>query len=446
MRRKSLVSLAVLTMVLLLTSTAFAAGPTKTLRYCLWDQNQAPAYQTILDNFSKENPGVNVQLELLPWGDYWTKLTTEVAGGDAPDLITMFVVQFKTLQSKGVFVPINDFIKRDKVDMTKYNASAVDTFKIGGKMYGLPKDFDTQAIFYNKDLLQKAGYSQYPTDLTWDPVTGGSYVKFLQSLTVDKNGKHPNESGFDPRDIVQYGLLPVDRTFFPIDGPVATFAAANGGKIYNPNTGALTFDERKTLESLKYWWNMFNKWYVCPPISVIATTGAEAMFYSQIGATWVNGPWMTLAINDKAGFKWGIARNPKGPIGQSVTRANSLVDVIYQGSKYKEEAWKLLKYIATKPGQDILGETGTVIPAYSDSSPKYLDYYKGKGLDASIFVDAYHGNAVFPLNLVGYAKAEDIAQRNFALAFDGLGYVSMDSAVAKILQEANPDLIKANAK
>jgi multiple sugar transport system substrate-binding protein len=460
MKKMNFPTLVLIGIFLVLGSAAFAGGAKEqgatsqpaaqsgqeVIRYSMWDQNQAPTYQMIFDNFTKENPGITVQLELTPWQDYWTKLTTQAAGGSCPDLVTMLVINFKTLQSKGVFTPLNDYIAKDKFDLSKYGTAAVDMFTVGGKIYGIPKDFDAMGAFYNKDLLKKAGYTDFPADLQWDPETGGSYLKFLQALTFDKSGKHPNEGGFDPNNIVQYGLLATDRGDVYVDGLVTTLVAENGGRTFNPDTGALTLNEPKARGALLFLWNLFNKWHVTPPLSVIQSSGAEALFYSQAVATWLNGPWMTLAIKKNAAFNWGITKNVPGPAGKSFSRVNSLVDNLYSQSKYKDGAWKLIKYVATKAGQDILGQTGTVIPAYADSSAKYVDYYKKQGLDVQMFIDAYHGDVVTPPSWKELSQASDIASRNFALAFDGTGKVDVDTAINNIMKETTPILVKANAK
>ena len=56
---------------------------------------------------------------------------------------------------------------------------------------GLPKDFDTIAIFYNADMLATAGIDPaIMKDWTWNAQDGGTFTETVAKLTLDKNGKN----------------------------------------------------------------------------------------------------------------------------------------------------------------------------------------------------------------------------------------------------------------
>ncbi len=421
-----------------------STGEEIVLRYAMWDSNQQPAYEQIMDNFESENPGVTVQIEVIPWADYWTKLTTQASGGDMPDVMNMYLVNFMTLQSKGVLADLTSYIEADGLDLSKYNEVALDAFNVDGAQYGLPKDFDSYAVFYNEELLAEAGYDSYPEDLSWNVEDGGTYVKFLQDLTLDSQGLHPYDEGFDKDSIVQYGLLPIDRTEYLADGVVITVIAQNGGSMVNEEGNGFALSTPEASEALEYLWKLTNEWYVCPSSSIISSTGPEAIFYSQTAATWYNGPWMTSAVDENTTFDFGISLIPAGPTGESVSRVNSLIDCVYEGSENKDMAWELVKYIATE-GQEVLGSTGTVIPAHSDYTDTYVAYYNEMGLDdVQTFVDAYNGEVLFPISLNELTRADDIVQRYMTLAMDGTGNVSMADTIEAIESECNEFLAEAN--
>ena len=58
---------------------------------------EAPLANGIVDAFQKENPDITVRMEVLPYDQYWTKLTTELAGGKAPDVFWLTVDSFPDL-------------------------------------------------------------------------------------------------------------------------------------------------------------------------------------------------------------------------------------------------------------------------------------------------------------------------------------------------------------
>ena len=416
---------------------AAGLGPA-TLRYCLWDQLQLPAYKAIADNFMRENPGVTVTIEITPIADYWTKLTTQAAGGNCPDLMTMMMNQFIAHTSNDNLQAIDDYVKADNVDLTKYNKDYLDAISYQGKLYGLPKDFDAYGIFYNKDLLAKAGYSSYPKDLYWDYETGGTWVEFLQKVTVDRSGRNALDPAFNPRAIAQYGINLMSRTWYNPDQILAILVNANDGRVFDEQ-GFLALDEPKALEALKFLGRMVHDWHVVPGLNIITASGSESLFYSQGVACWINGPWTTGDMTRSASFKWGIADLPKGPTGKSYSRANSLYDSIYARSPSKDAAWKFALYIATAPGQDLLGNTGTVIPAYGPSSTKYVEYYRDKGVpDVRVFIDGYNGLTVTPPKINNWARVDDMTRAMFGGSLtEGKTVADVEAAVIQLVREVN---------
>jgi hypothetical protein len=91
-----------------------------------------------------------------------------------------------------------------------------------GKRYGLPKDWDTVAMFYNKKLVKDAGYTEEQlANLDWNPQDGGSYEKAIAHLTVDKSGKRGDEPGFNKKQEQRCRLRPGPGKFRQWPGPDA---------------------------------------------------------------------------------------------------------------------------------------------------------------------------------------------------------------------------------
>ncbi|TBL79080.1 ABC transporter substrate-binding protein [Paenibacillus thalictri] len=369
------------------TSTAPTASkspaPQKevTLRYAVWGAQ--PTYQKVVDAFMKENPNIKVELQVTPWANFWDKLFTELAGGTGPDVFWGHPTRLPSLMEKDVLMDITDKIKKDNIDMSKYSDAITKMYMKDGKNYAIPQQWSTIGIIYNEDLLKKAGFSEYPKDLAWNPKDGGTFVQFLQKLTLDKNGKHPNEAGFDPKNIVQYGYNYIDKD--QIDpGQFIGYAAANGGAVLDAD-GKLAYND-KLLETYQFLYDLTYKYYVAPSYTTIHTGGSEAKFVGQQIAVWNDGNWMMTPLKQKAGFNWKITSIPAGPQGKVATMLG-LSDVINAKTKYPEEAWKLIKFITSKTGQDIIGGTGAYFPGNSDSYNAFLDFYKSQGIDATPFAE-----------------------------------------------------------
>ncbi len=142
------------------------------------------------------------------WDDYWAKLTNGFIAGDAPDVFTDHLAKYPEFVSQQQLVALDETLTKDGFNVDQYQPGLADLWKgQDGKRYGLPKDFDTIAIFYNKKLATDAGVKEADLqNLTWNPQDGGTYEKMIAHLTVDESGKRGDEPGFDKSKIKVYGL------------------------------------------------------------------------------------------------------------------------------------------------------------------------------------------------------------------------------------------------
>ena len=73
--------------------------------------------------------------------------------------------------------------------MSQHNQKVIDIYTKDDNLYVMPQDWDSECVIYNKDLFDKYGID-YPTELDWNPIDGGSFTETAQKLTVDKNGRN----------------------------------------------------------------------------------------------------------------------------------------------------------------------------------------------------------------------------------------------------------------
>ena len=114
-----------------------------------------PAYQQCADDFTKANPDIKVKITQRGWDDYWSTLTNGFVGGTAPDVFTNHLGRYGELAENKQLLAMDDAVEKDNVDLAAYNEGLADLW-VGqdGKRYGLPKDWDTIGLFYNKHARQ----------------------------------------------------------------------------------------------------------------------------------------------------------------------------------------------------------------------------------------------------------------------------------------------------
>lgn len=150
-------------------SGAAASGDPVTLKWAIWDESTTQYWGDLKAAYEATHSNVTIEMVDLGSTDYMTVLATELSGsGSDFDVVTIKDVPgYATLVQKNVILPLDDYIKSDGIDLSKY-AGATDQVLVDGKLYELPFRNDFWVIFYNKDVFDAAGVA-YPTnDMTWE--------------------------------------------------------------------------------------------------------------------------------------------------------------------------------------------------------------------------------------------------------------------------------------
>jgi multiple sugar transport system substrate-binding protein len=380
-------------------------GGKQNIRFLIWGEEQRVAYDRSLAEFSKVHPDINVDFQTLGWDEYWSKIQTEFAGGTGPDVFMNQTAYFLTLQNANAAEPLNDLIKRDNIDLSKYNKLALDIYTQNDKVYILPKDFDSVALIYNRDLFDRYGVP-YPDDtLTWNPRDGGTFLELAKRMTIDVNGNNAASPRFDKNNIAIYGFLVQNATHAQVVN--WNFIRMNGGDI-------MDYSNPRTIEAIQFLHDLMYKYYVAPPISAVQSA---APFPSGIISMYTEGSWNIWSIENQSNFNWGSAMLPKGPVARS-SCINSIGPSVYTQSKYKEAAWELVKWIGSDTSQRIFGQEGVVFPGVSAFWDLFVNYWKGRNRDVSAFMTTFRtsDNFLTPMD-PKYNEKEATITKNIDLVF-----------------------------
>lgn len=398
-----------------------------TVLFRIWDEEQQPGYQKSIDAFMTANPKIKVKLESLPFADYWTKIITESAAGTGADVFWDTVPYFPQLATQGLIENLDSLIQKDNLDLGQYYDSVTSAYVRDNHHYGIPADFGISSMVYNKDMCDKAGVT-LPAELTWAPDGSGTLLPILQQLTVDANGKHPTDAGFDPKHIQQWGFMAEnhDQTQY------ISWIPENGGKFMTGPFGKFSFNEPAAVAALQWQYDLINKWHVAPPPS--AGNAIDLFNRGQVGLYPAVNALLPYVVG-KGTFTTATTNLPSGPKGR-VTNVNGLSFALNAHSKNKTAAWELIKWLGSSQSQQIMGSGGYVWPAIKSLSQGYVDYWKGKGQDLKPFADASGGTTVpMPITPVWNAASLTISNQ-FQTMFEGQADVkkTADSLVSQLNQ------------
>ena len=131
-----------------------------------WMGSDYKTYKTWKENFEKENPGVTVEYQLIPYAEGPTVFNTMIQGGNTPDLAYLFMGMIAEYAERKALVALDDYMKGD--DRSGWVPAALDAAEYKGKTYGVPLIGANRTLFVRTDLMKAAGYNEPPK--TWEQV------------------------------------------------------------------------------------------------------------------------------------------------------------------------------------------------------------------------------------------------------------------------------------
>jgi multiple sugar transport system substrate-binding protein len=264
-------------------------GPV-TLRFTWWGSDaRHKMTQEMIDAFEAEHPDIRVEGEFTGWGDYWDKLATSVAGGNAPDIIQQESRYVREYADRKALLDLSQHgaaLKTDKLD-----PAVAQTGTIDGRMFAVPTGVNAYTVVANPGLFEKAGV-ELPDDKTW---TWDDYLRTASRIT--KSGQ---------KDL--YGL----QNFGFNDAGLEIFARQRGESLFNAEGGIGVSDQ-----TLTEWFTMVLKSRDLnsepqPSLTIEVQAGGidQSLMATSRGAT---GVWWTNEVptlSKAAGVELALLRFP----------------------------------------------------------------------------------------------------------------------------------------
>ncbi len=145
--------------------TAGAQAGTRLRAYWWGNPERDRRTRAALDAYQAKNANVQISSESLGWGDYWTKLATQTAGGNPPDLIQMDYRYIYEYSRRGTLLALDG---QKALNMSGFSAGARDAGMVDGKLYGVTMGVNSKAMIYDVAMFEKVGVKSVGADFTWD--------------------------------------------------------------------------------------------------------------------------------------------------------------------------------------------------------------------------------------------------------------------------------------
>jgi multiple sugar transport system substrate-binding protein len=350
---------------------------TVTLR--LWDEQVAAAYEESFAEFSQQNPDVRVQLSVVSWPDYFTRLTLDVGSGAVDDVYWVNTAYFGAFADGGKLIDVGRELAGD---VAGWVPAAVEQYSRNGTLWGVPALTDGRiVVYYNRAMVEAAGVD--PTNLTWHPTdrAADTFLPAAQRLTRDAAGRTADQPGFDPGAITQYGF----NSARDLQAIYYNFAGSNGGRIQAPDETFL-LTEPRTVEAFQYMVDLINRDHVAPSAADTNDNPdfSRDQFLQGKMALFQSGTYNLKNIDDGATFEWGIAPLLNGPQGR-VSVVNSVIAAGNAESPRRDAILRVLRWLGSEQGASYVGREGAALPAVLAAQKAYFDYWAGRGVDTRYF-------------------------------------------------------------
>ncbi|MCD6449981.1 MAG: sugar ABC transporter substrate-binding protein [Thermotogaceae bacterium] len=309
-------SLLIILLVFALVTFSFAE---RTLK--IWAMGEeAKNLSIMVEKFMKENPGVKVEVQAIPWSAAYDKILTGIAGMQLPDLAQMGTTWMAPFGAMGVFEELSSYMRNSFISEDLFFEGSWQTVKLHGGVYGIPWYVDVRVMFYRTDVLKEVGYDHAPQ--TWEE---------LYDAAKKLAARGENMYGVS---LLYTGVF--GNEFMP-------FAWQAGGRIFDEKEKVRVTDP-EFVEAIEYYARFF--WEGLAPIGggnlfQDFASGAVPIFFS--------GPWMVSMIDQQTPEikgKWSVALMPRKKARTSFVGGSNWV--IFNTSKNKDLAWKFIEFM-TKP-------------------------------------------------------------------------------------------------
>jgi len=348
----------------------------------------------VMPDFEKQHPNITMKFLTVPYDNFDTKLRAMIASGSPPDVTTHYGSGgFVEYLNKDMIMDLTPIMKKANYVPSEAGIpdSLTNIYKVNDKIYGIPVSAYVSAIFYNKDLFDKAGVP-YPTsdyeDKTW---TFDAMVDLAKKVTTGTGDLKNKTFGlkFD-----EWG----DRDMRPV---------YFGAKVYSDDTwtngGFPSENYFGSPECIKATQRLIDLKYV----DKVSPTEAEVKALAAGGDTftsgklamYVTGAW-ALSYAKDVSFKIGVAAIPNG--GNDKARDVLYVDplMIMKGCKAPDAAFEWIKYLTSKEVQEIALAKAFNPPANEQALEKYFSSVNG--VDPKDMKNVYEGGLKYGVEATGH--------------------------------------------
>jgi len=334
------------------------AARAETVRVTVAEYSDAtgPYFRKMADQFHQANPGIDVKIEVVNWDSLLQKLQTDISAGTNSDISIIGTRWLLDFVKDGVAEPLDGYMDQGFRD--RFIPVFMKPGELQGHVYGLPIAASARAMFYNKDMLTKAGFPNGPA--TWDDVVAAA-----------KKIKETGAAGFG----LQGKAIETDVYWY--------YALwSYGGDLVGPD-GKAAFASAAGVKALTLYKAMIDQGLTQSGPTSYNREDVQNLFKQGRVGMMITAPFLINQIAKEApNLSYGIAPVPKGTTSATYAVTDSIV--MFKNSKVKQAAWKFLDFLFTKDPRVEFTKTEGFLPT---TKAEAADPYFADNARLKVFVD-----------------------------------------------------------
>jgi multiple sugar transport system substrate-binding protein len=373
----------------------------------------------LLEEFHKENPGVRVRLQQIPWSAAHEKLLTAFAGETLPDVCQLgntWIAEMVALNALEDLTP--RVASSPIVAEANYFSGIWACNVIDERVWGIPWYVDTRVLFYRTDLLAAAGYDAPPT--SW-----GAWREMMQQIQ--------QRQGHDRYAI----LLPTNEWEQPTILGLQTGSTLLGDQGCQGN-----FSEPSFRRAMQFYGSLFDEG-LAPKLPNTRVSNVWQEFARGTFAMYITGPWnvdqFRRRLPAELDDRWDTAPLPhpdETADTPGVSMAGGCSLVMFRGAEPEEAAWQLIEFLSAPEQQARFYKLASDLPAHREA-------WTTTGLATDDRFDAFHQQLENVRPLPTVPEWEQIAQRVWPAAERIIhGQASVEKSLRQLDAEADEVLEK----
>ncbi|RZU62516.1 ABC transporter substrate-binding protein [Zhihengliuella halotolerans] len=360
------------------------------LRFSWWGADaRHQSTLEIIDAFEAENPGIEIKPEYGDWGGYWDKLATQVASGDAPDIIQMDDKYLREYGDRGALLDL------EGVDVSQFDEGTIENGTTDDGLLGITTGINAMVLMTNPEIFEEAGV-ELPDDETW---TWDDYAEITKEITENTDGKYGATGPNEPAGLQIW--------------------ARQAGKHLIGDDGALGVDESDIEEYFQHHLDLVENGSY-PGASIIAEDQSPGPDQSLTGTgVAAMGMWWTnqlTALSGSAGVDLVPLRMPShtGDSSDSgLWYKSSMLMSGYSQSDHPEEVKAFIDFFVNSQEAGELNLTDRGLPSNGDVRESVVAQLEGQDAVSADFIADIEDElgAAEPIPAMGFSELQDIIYR-----------------------------------